>query len=788
MIQRAVLLLLIPLCAGAWGDTVTVLSGLDTREQVDQFVSRVQYSMAEPVTSPRRQGTGAMRLRFFGHPSLKGTPRVQALARRQGLVYSNWAPYDRLVLDLHSGSDAHVPLVLIIEAGEQELAVPVTLEKPGWKRVTVTVQQLRDAGLDVGAVTGLGLMPASPNEQRPSRVVMDFVRLVGSNAKAIREAKAIEDKRNAMRPPWHPRRTSIAAGVVKPEPIGKTVRRSVKAPVVADTEVLVVGGGLAGVAAAVTAARMGADVLLVERAGSLGGMATTGFVPPAFNRTVAEGVVAEFCDRLQSVGGAEQNRNPEIMKYVLLSMLRDSGAKVMLYTLAVDAIVRDGTIRGIIVENKAGTQAIRARVVIDCTGDGDIAAKAGAPVEIGRGRDDETQTQTLVFLLGNVNVPKLMPVRMDIPVFVKKARENSDYSVPYAGGAAIQPVVLGEHGVVNVNSINIPEVSGLKVEDLTYSHVEAQREALELVDFYRKYVPGCESCYLLSTAEYIGVRETRRIIGEYVLTGEDALAGATFEDGIARGFYPIDIHSPDRTGDAAGARLSRPYEIPYRCLVPKNVGNLLVAGRCISADHVAHGSLRVMGTTMPLGEAAGCAAALSIAENKPPRDLRGAIVRRTLERLNAIPKLGRYVTDNLAPAKNGTVATADSIYAKSGYIPDNAIDGLVTRNQMSRWLSDDGPGPHWLQLDFAGPTKVQSVRLYLYTQGMPADASEYVPRGFDVQIPVENGWRTVASVRDQRELEPVLKFEPVTVRTLRVLFTQSCPADDIVRLREIVVR
>lgn len=786
--SRVVLLTLaglFPTFAGA--DVVTLISGLDDREQVDLFACSVRVCMVEPVAEPRTQGDGAMRIRFYAHPSLDTNPQVAVNTRRQGLPYSNWQPYERIALDLFNPHEETLGVILFCKSGNKEYTTPLDLPPGAWTTAEVRIADLEAAGLDTSAITALGVRADMTKRNMPSRIVVDNVRLVGTDEAAIQQARAAEDARNAARPPRPRRRTDTAQGVVKLEPTGERIQRRVEAPVVATPEVLVVGGGLAGVAAAVTAARMGAETLLVERAGSLGGMATTGLVPPAFNRVLSEGIVAEFCRRLEQLGGRAQMWNPEIMKHVLLEMMRESGARLMLYSLAVDAIVKDNVIRGVIVRNKAGAQAILARMVIDCTGDGDVAAWAGAPFEIGRGRDDETQTQTLVFLLGNVDTAKVVAAREEIPDLAREARRNRELRTPFAAGAAIQPVIVGEHGVVNVNSINVPEVSGLKIEDLTYAHAECQREALELVDFYRKHVPGCEDCYLLSTAEFLGVRETRRIVGEYVLTGEEVLAGAQFPDGIARGFYAIDIHSPDGTGDAAGAHPSVPYEIPYRCLVPRAVDNLLVAGRCISADHVAHGSLRVMGTTMPLGEAAGCAAALCVFQRQTPRELSGQRVREMLKGLGAWPDAGAVVPDNLALTKHGAVATADSVLAKGGHAPSNATDGFVSTDMMSRWLSGDGLPPHWLQLEFAKLEAISRVRLHFFCFPRAADATLYIPRGFDVQAKIEEDWRTVASVRDNTELRPVVTFEPITTKIMRVLFVVSCPADDIVRLREIEV-
>lgn len=767
----------------AWTQETTLISGLNSRAQVDAFVSSARSIMAEPVNSPVSEGTGAMRVRFFGHPSLTSSPQVAANTARGGLRYPDWSVYERLLVDLYNAEPDPVQVTVFVRSGAKEYTHPAELPPAQWTTVAVAVADLEAAGLDVRAVDTLGLRMELAGRKRPTRLVVDNLRLSGKDVAAIRRSRAQAELAARQRPPALPQRTEAVKAVLQPLRDAGYVERTVKAPVVAKCEVLVVGGGLAGVAAAVTAARMGCDTLLVERSGSLGGMSTIGLVPPAFRKDLSEGIVAEFLARTEALGGKNEMHNPEIMKAVLLDMMRESGARLLLYTLAVDAIVSDHVIRGVVVEGKSGPQAILGRIVIDCTGDGDVAAWAGAPFEIGRGRDDQTQTQTLVFLLGNVNVPKLLAVREQIPEFVRQARANNDFGARFAGGAAICPVILGEHGVVNVNSINIPEVSGLRTEDLTYSQVQAMQDALALEAFYRKYVPGCEECYLLGTAEFMGVRESRRIIGEYMLSGEEVLSGATFRDGIARGFYPIDIHSADATGDASGARPALPYEIPYRCLVPKKIENLLVAGRCISTDHVAHGSVREMGTTMPLGEAAGCAAALCIAKGRTPRKLPGDQVRRALADLGAWPRLaGSRVGDNLALVTNGTTASADSVFKSNA--PDMAIDGYVGGGQESRWLSEATDLPHWLQLDFGKPQTVRQVTLYFWD---PNGTKMYVPRGFRVEVGGDGTWRTVAQATGNTAVEATLKFTPVATRLLRVVFTEPCPADNMIRLCEIVV-
>ena len=765
----------------------TVLAGFRTRAEVDAFATTVRFAMVEPVNERGEPDRGAALIRFLGHPSLDGPPQVAAHYRYAGFSYANWTPYEAVAVEAYLPSEQVPTIEFFVQSGSTEFTAPLQLAPHRRSTQRIALADIAASGVDVSGVSVIGFRAPLGEKPAPCRVVIDRIRLVGGDAPKVREARRAENATASERQPRTVARTESAEVAVNPKRSGQAVRRSVTAPVIATPQVLVVGGGLAGCAAAITAARMGADTLLIERTGSLGGMSTIGLVPPAFNEGLTEGIVREFCDRLDEVGGPAENRNPEMMKVVLLDMLQEAGAKVMLYSLAVDAVVRDGAIHGIIVENKSGTQAILADIVIDCTGDADIAAKAGVPFEIGRGRDDETQTQTLVFLLGNVDVPVLLKAREQLGDLVKQARANNDFTARFGAGAAIQPVVNSAHGVVNVNSINIGGVSGLKVEDLTYSHIEAQHDALRLVDFYRKYVPGCSECYLLSTAEVIGVRESRRIVGEYTLTGEDVLAGARFDDSIARGFYFVDIHAPDASGDASGARLSKPYEIPYRCLVPLQIDNLLVAGRPISVDHVAHGSARVMGTTMPIGQAAGCGAAMCVDRGCTPRELDGKRVRRKLERLGAKPATRENAPDNLALAKHGVTASADSYHPSYPNSAENAIDGLITRDAGSRWLSADTAPPHWLELHFPKPTEFARVKLHFFAHAIDSLNTQYVPRGFEVQVKRGEEWLRVAGTEDNTSLDPELTLDPVSAETIRIVFTVSCRTDGIVRLREVEV-
>jgi hypothetical protein len=495
-------------------------------------------------------------------------------------------------------------------------------------------------------------------------------------------------------------------------------------------------------------------------------------------------------ERLKAVGGEAQRRNPEFIKLVLLDMLHEAGAKVLFYTLATDAIVEGNQLKGIIVEGKGGPKAILAKVVIDCTGDADIAAYAGAPFEMGRGRDTETQAVTLVFLLGNVDTRaafKLLHDKEAMSAAFRQARKDGHLKdAPNATGVVCAPVVSGEHGAINVNSINVPAVNGLDLSDLTYAHIQCLREIVELTKFFQKYVPGCKDCYLIETGSYLGVRETRRIVGEHMLTGSDIIAGKTFPDAVARGFYPIDIHTADSTGDAGGARLSQPYDIPYRCLVPKNIEGLLVAGRPISVDHVAHGSTRIMGTTIALGQAAGTAAAIAVKSGISPRQVDGSKVQAALRAAGAWPDYLKRVPDNLALKKNGTAVEVDSVLPNAPS-PDGAIDGLIIDGSLSRWVSAQTLGPHWLTLTFARPETVRRVVLHFWTVEGAKNSLSYVPTQYQIQYERDGQWVDIVAERNNQKLDPEYTFSPVTAQRMRLFVTKVRGTDTTVRLREVEV-
>ncbi|NOZ23156.1 MAG: FAD-dependent oxidoreductase [Planctomycetes bacterium] len=785
------LLLILCLSAATHAQVVTVLHDFESAAGIDRFAGRLRYVYLSPSTQHKTNGAHSCEARFFTDCCSEGNSYIRSMHRYGDYPYQDWRPYREFAIDIYNPQGSEITLHISFTDRKKTADFAFALKPNDWTRAICPTAEIKMQGVRLAKVAEIQIYQKLDELHQPNRIFLDYMRLVGTDAEKIAEANKKEDATADQRKRRLPERTDLANIVPKLiDKNRKTIHIEKDAPIVYETDVVVVGGGLAGTAAAVAAAREGAKVLLIERAGCLGGMATSGLVPPALNVTITEGIERELIDRVGKLGGKTQNHNPEIIKQALYNMVHEAGVKLMLYTLATDAVVEGDTIKGVIIENKGGTQAVMGKVVIDATGDGDIAARAGAPYEIGRGRDAETQSVTLMFLLGNVDTRRMRAKDVDIRELFRDARRKKEFTSRFASGVCGGVAVSGKHGVYIVNSINVPLVDGLKATDLTYAQVQCQRDILGLLEFFRKRVPGCEEAYVVRTAAWIGVRETRRIMGEYVLTGEDVLMHKSFPDAIARGFYPVDIHVPDGTGDAVGMRPMAGYEIPYRCLVPKKIDNLLLAGRCISCDHIAHGSVRVQGTTLALGEAAGYAAALAVKEGTTPRKLDPKQVQAALRAHNALPAGAQRVRvpDNLALFSRGTKVTADSVFKSGGanYGPRGAIDGFETAGSGSRWLSAKTPPPHWLELDFGEPKTFECVRLRFWDAGDKPSPAYYV-RDYAIQVEKDGQWVDIVTMKGNDKRITTHTFPPVTARRLRLYITKPCKADDIVRLREIEV-
>ena len=444
-------------------------------------------------------------------------------------------------------------------------------------------------------------------------------------------------------------------------------------PVAHTPDVLVVGGGIAGIMAALAAGRSGARTLLVERFGSLGGTGTAAmmslfYVPYAASR----GLIRELFDRLIARGGAIPGEfvvyDAEIYKVLALDMLAEAGVQVLLHTLVSDVILDGTSFRGIVIENKSGRQAILCRVAIDASGDADLAARAGAPFVKGREADGKMRPMTLIFRLGGVDVPRLVeyvrahpedfspdPLQCMLDVDGQMVRIFGFFKLIEAAKARGElwpdcyyfrvECVLPRRGMLTVNATRVYGVDGTKAEDLSRAEIETRHQMLQLAAFARKYIPGFEQSWIVDSASTIGVRETRRIRGEYLMTEDDILAGRHYPDAVAvdanqqnprqQGGHPPDGKEGGPQDVEARELVARMfvYEIPYRCLVPQGVDGLLVAGRCISVDHHADVYTRNQGSCMATGEAAGVAAAGAFADGVPPRNVDVSKVQAGLRKL-----------------------------------------------------------------------------------------------------------------------------------------------------------
>jgi hypothetical protein len=413
-------------------------------------------------------------------------------------------------------------------------------------------------------------------------------------------------------------------------------------------DVLVCGRGSSGIFAALASAYHGADTFLIEKEGFLGGTATNYLVNPIPEMMGKGGFIEKFMDRMAENGGYIK-RDPsevkydfslantydvEIFKFVAQEMLDEAGVKLLLHTPAVKPVVENDFIRGIIFENKSGRQAILAKRVIDCTGDGDVAARAGVPFEKGRKKDDLMPSVSLLFHLHNdkdwedTPATRFGGIYLISPLMKKLARkEKKRYKTPY-DVAFMVPMPVSP-GKILVNLAHVKNIDGTKAEDLTHAHIISRRQIMEAIKVLQ-LDPFFSSAYVATTGTSIYVRETRRIMGEYIITEEDAVQGAHFDDAITSCGYMIDVHPID-SSETGRYEKHPPFDIPYRSLIPLKIDNLLIAGRCVSSDRVAQSTLRIGGTCMSTGEAAGTAAALSVQKGVKLREMDGTLVKQALK-------------------------------------------------------------------------------------------------------------------------------------------------------------
>jgi len=460
----------------------------------------------------------------------------------------------------------------------------------------------------------------------------------------------------------------------KPETVTLPPRQAMRA---GRCHVLVVGGGPAGMGAAIGAAQAGTDTVLVERYGFLGGNATAALVMPWMSfytqrgsvavvdntklmpqdhgpgEPVVGGALAVFLGRLYASHGAIPPSpdtgftvpfDPEILKVTAQEILDEAGVKVLLHAFASTVLGEAGRPSGVVFETKSGPVVIEADIIIDCTGDGDIAALAGCDYEVGREEDGLTQPMTLMFRMVGFDHAAFSEFVHGNPTqwrgvhglwdLVSKATANGDLNLTREDILFFATTHPGE---VALNCTRVTGVLGTNVFDLTRAEWESHRQAAQIASFLRKYVPGFENSYNCQSGTAIGVRETRRIVGDYRMTVEDVLGAAKFDDAVARGTYPVDIHSPTGRGTVLKKVPSGEwYEVPMRALLPKGMEGLLVAGRCISGSHEAHSSYRVTPTCMATGQAAGVCAAIAAKGRVRTREVAAGAVQRELLRQGAL--------------------------------------------------------------------------------------------------------------------------------------------------------
>jgi len=411
-------------------------------------------------------------------------------------------------------------------------------------------------------------------------------------------------------------------------------------PISRSTDVLVCGGGPAGIAAAFTARRAGANVLLLERHPFLGGVWTAGALTIIIGGEGKLGLNRELVDRLEKRSSITYwERFPEwpvygveAMKGVLDDMVDEVDLDVQLYTTVTAVEKIAGRLTGAFTESKSGREFIKANVVIDTTGDGDVAAQAGCQFDFGRPQDGRTQPMTLYGRVGGYKGG-----------FVHSP-DNPEPILNVARRAGLEPsyerVTLfaqaGQPGVFMLMATH-KYGSGIDVRDLTRAEFEARKEIRQLVEILKRDGgPDWNDAYLIDTGPFIGVREGRRILGKYYLTHEDIERGARFDDGICRVTFGVDIHHPDpKEGQGLMNMPTKPYDIPYRSLLARDIDNLMMAGRCISGDHVAMASYRCTGDAIAMGEAAGLAAAMACASGQDVANIDIAGLRQRLDELRS---------------------------------------------------------------------------------------------------------------------------------------------------------
>jgi hypothetical protein len=444
---------------------------------------------------------------------------------------------------------------------------------------------------------------------------------------------------------------------VKNSTLGTVQEPARSIPIRAQYDVLVVGGGPSGLTTALAAAEDGLKVGLIESRTFVGGNMTIGLPVLGFlgqkKNQIIKGLPQKFIERLREVNGASEHRwcplhmgitlvEPEAVKTVGLKMLTEAKVDVTFYAFCAGVVMDGDTIRGVITESKSGREAVLGKIIVDCTGDADVAYRAGVPCEKGSKESGGMQPPTLMYCIAGVDTEKLrmsiaqhtrtyltdfIPAEyfgqnnqfivVGLRELIARARAERKLNIPNERTIIITGLREGE---VWINMTRVAGTDGTDARSLTAGEIEARAQIEDINIYLKNYVPGFEKSYFAKTAPFLGIRETRRIVGYYTMTQEDVLGCRHFDDSIAVASYPIDIHRP---GDEGCTLIwcGDCYDIPYRSLLPQKVKNLIVAGRCISTTHEAMGAIRVMATCMAMGEAAGRAAKQAVRAGIAPTEV-----------------------------------------------------------------------------------------------------------------------------------------------------------------------